>query len=495
MIFDLSPYIEWTGSQAELVELVGSIEGRLFGGGQTISARTFKYYRSKGVISPANGKKYGYLHLVQCLATRRLAAHGWTVKQLAQLISGLEEAQLTQVALGEVDADAALGLTVAEEAPALSLEVDINEVDFKRLPLPVLAVHMLAVGVCDVFSHVVDGGYIVDGNEIPFSLKRAMGLLGRLCLESGHSDAFSSVHKTLALCKLPFNHSSWPIDAFKSPEFEFSSINLIDKDHRCPTQDCVELAGVGSEANLKEQFSFELLTQLCSGFGAKKHEVYKNVREFVGRNPITSVRDIAEFSREHAVAKVESFLTREVYDPVGSHILIGGLLHKCEQCGAPLRQVADGLGECVIKQCSEYGRHVSLVGGTVPDGDCLILSPHLLSFWFGPSIDELDVYDLAKSYKLEAQLYPESDACDVSIDGFDIGIDIKSYASPYLLAYSLNRSIGRLTRYHKKIIAISDESIARHKDYLYVLKKHYRNEEALDFRSVSSLKNWLKGGL
>jgi hypothetical protein len=399
------------------------------------------------------------------------------------------------VTLGEVEADAALELTAVTPEPENQFTPIVDEVDTNQLPLPVLAVHMLAVGVCKVFSQVADGASVVDGNNMPFALKRAIGLLGRLCLESGQDDSFASVHKTLALCTLPFNHSQWPISAFKKREFEFSSINLIDRDHRCPTQDCVELASVGNEANLKEQFSFELLIQLCSGFGARKHEVYRVVREFIGRNPISSLRHIAEFAREESISKVEMFLTREVYSPVDSHILIDGLLHQCSKCGAPIRQVSDGLGACTIKQCSKYGKHVSLGFGKQPAEDEVVLSPHLLSFWFGPSIDELEVFDLAQRLDYEATLYPESDACDVSIDGYDIGIDIKSYASPYLLAHALNRSIGRLNLYNRKVIAISDEAISRHKDYLNIIRKLYQNNNALDFYSVSSLKKWLKEGV
>lgn len=495
MASDLSEFKSWTGSQAELVKLVSEIGGQFGSGSNPISKRTFVYYREKGVISPANGKKYHFLHLVQCLAARRLAAHGWTIKQLVQLISSLDESQLKSVTLGEIEADAALELTTVSTAPDTVFKSSLDEVDLSQLPLPVLAVHMLAVGVCDVFGRIVDGGNVVDGNDIPFSLKRAMCLLGRLCLESGQPDSFASIHKTLALCKLPFNHSQWPIRAFKEGEFQFSSINLIDKDHRCPTQDCIELASVRNEANLKEQFSFELLTQLCSGFGTRKHEVYRAVREFIGRNPTSSIREITEFAREQSIVKVEAFLTREVYSPIDSHILINGKLHQCSTCGAPIRQVDDSLGACTIKQCAKYGKHVSLTAGVHPADDAVVLSPHLLSFWFGPSIDELEVFDLALTLDYEASLYPESDACDVSIDGYDIGIDIKSYASPYLLAHALNRSIGRLTRYNIKIIAISDESISRHKDYLQVVKKQYKNNDALDFRSVSSLKKWLKEGI
>jgi len=495
MNIELSQYIDWSGSQAELVELAGELGPQLVKGDQPITKRTLIYYRGKGVISPASGKKYGYLHLVQCLAARKLISHGWTVTQLVQLIANADEWTLTQVAYGEIEADAALGISASTASQISDLndpsEQALEETD---LPLSELAVRMLAIGVCDSFNRVIDEHKIVSGNEIPFTLKRAMGLLGRLCLEEGKEDAFASIHDTLARCKLPFNDSCWPLSVFKETNFKLGSVNLIDKDHRCPTQDCVELASGESEANIKEQFSFELLTQLCSGFGPQKHWAYQKVREFIGRNPITTSRRITEHARENALAKIDPFLVREVYTPVESHILIDGLLYQCEACKAPIRKAEEKLGRCPIKQCANYGNNVPLIGGRTPEIDCVVLKPHLLSFWFGPSIDELAIYDLAVKRELEAQLYPESDACDISIDGYDIGIDVKSYSSPYLLAKALNRSIGRLNRFTKKIIAVSDTSISRHRDYLRTLERHYINEAPIEFRSVSSVKNMIRSG-
>lgn len=459
-----------------------------------LTKRTFIYYRGKGVISPANGKKYTYLHLVQCLAARKLANEGWTLNQLLQLIPGVDPDQLTQLVVGEIEADAVLaGNKIFTDLP--KNDVSEETTDFGKLPQPMLALQMLAVGVCDAFHSVVDEHRNINGNEIPFTLKRAMGLLGKLCVEEGKEDEFACVHTTLALCKLPFNHSRWPLASFKAPTFQFSSINLIDVDHRCPTQDCIELASIGNELNIKELFSFELLQQLCSGFGSSQHEAYKKIREFIGRNPITTIQAIVEFTRAENIAKVEPFLTHEIYSPLGKHILADGFLHRCKHCHAALRKVYEGLGSCPIKQCSLYGRHISLDDPETPRDDSVILNPHLLTFWFGPAIDELSIFDLAEDCGHDVQLYPESDACDIAIDGYDIGIDVKSYSSPILLARALNRSIGRLTMYHKKIIAVSDSSIARHIDYLSVLAKNYNDVYPLEFHSVSSVKKWIRDGI
>ena len=494
MNISLLDYQNWTGSQEELVEIVVNLEPNMAHFSTPLTKRTFVYYRGKSVISPANGKKYCYLHLVQCLAARKLASEGWTINQLVHLIPGMDQQQLANVALGEIAADAVL----AEDKPSAQLSENSPHKmtpDPGGLPLPMLALKMLAIGVCDAFRLVVDEHRNITGNEIPSSLKRAMGLLGRLCVEEGKEDLFASIHTTLALCKLPFNHSNWPLAAFKSPSFQFSAINLIDIDHRCPTQDCVELASIGNEPNIKELFSFELLKQLCSSFGSFQNEAYKKIREFIGRNPITTIQSIVEFTRAENIAKVERFLTHEIYSPIGKHILSENFLYRCKKCGAAVRKVYQGLGSCTTKQCSLYGRHVSLDSPAKPKEDSVILNPHLMTFWFGPAIDELSIFDFAEECGYDARLYPDSDACDISIDGYDIGIDVKSYASPILLAHALNRSIGRLTLYNKKIVAVSDSSITKHIDYLSLLKKNYNGAYSLEFHSVSSLKKWMGNGI
>ena len=88
----------------------------------------------------------------------------------------------------------------------------------------------------------------------------------------------------------------------------------------------------------------------------------------------------------------------------------------------------------------------------------------------GPGIDELAIFDTAKQQGLRAELYPESDMCDVSLNDYEIGIDAKSYISPVSLALRLNQSIGGLGYYQRRIIAISDQLIADNPSYLSTLQ-------------------------
>jgi hypothetical protein len=90
-------------------------------------------------------------------------------------------------------------------------------------------------------------------------------------------------------------------------------------------------------------------------------------------------------------------------------------------------------------------------------------------YWTNPAIDELEVFDAAEKAGLDAELYPEGDRCDVSIGKDRVGIDVKCYTSPVSLAVRLNKGIGGLAGYRKRILAVPDSLIGR-PGYLDILK-------------------------
>lgn len=494
----IQQYSQWSGSQDHLVATVEEIEHAAFGSTiRSPNKRTASFYRTKNIIDPATGKKFSFRHLLQFLLARKLSREGWTIKQLSQTVGALNNTELTHYLKNNVSFDELLlQKTAAPETRNTSFQADQSSVTSsdpeKHLPLDELTIRLLAKGIISQFDRVTNEHQIVDGNQIPLDLKRAMSLLGKLCLHEGLEDCFASVHDTLFFCRFPFSHSNWPLKALKSNTFPFAMVNLIDVDHRCPTLDCLELAQYGNEANIREHFTFELLKQTCASFGGRRHEVYTLLREFVGRHPITSVQEIVSFTREHNIGQAEQFLTQECYRTIGSSHLIDDQIYLCNACGSPLSQVKDFIGQCTIRQCGRYHQQTDLSNGIAPPDDGLLLQPYLQAFWFGPAIDELAIFDLVIDHGFEASLYPASDSCDVAIDGNDIGIDIKSFASPYLLAQSLNQSVGGLIEYQRKVIGISDTSINNHTHYLDILESNYSGKDLLEFKSVSDIASWLK---
>jgi hypothetical protein len=106
------------------------------------------------------------------------------------------------------------------------------------------------------------------------------------------------------------------------------------------------------------------------------------------------------------------------------------------------------------------------------------------------------IFDTARNHGLNAELYPESDLCDVGINNRNIGIDAKSYSSPVSLALRLNRSIGGLIYYRRRIIAVSDHLIEDNPYYLSTLHSTLDKKgdpATLEILSVSEIIQLLKG--
>lgn len=130
-----------------------------------------------------------------------------------------------------------------------------------------------------------------------------------------------------------------------------------------------------------------------------------------------------------------------------------------------------------------------------PKDILLIAEPRILTYWTGPAIDELAIFDTARQNKLNAELYPESDLCDVAINERAIGIDAKSYTSPVTLALRLNRSIGGLIHYRRRILAVSDRLIEDNPSYISTLISTLDKKgdpASLEIMSVSSVIDFLK---
>jgi hypothetical protein len=73
-----------------------------------------------------------------------------------------------------------------------------------------------------------------------------------------------------------------------------------------------------------------------------------------------------------------------------------------------------------------------------------------------------------------------------------MGVDVKSYASPFILADRLNRSTQGLSIYRRQIVAINDQAIARFSGYLDVLRRQYTGNSPLEFMSVRELMKTLE---
>jgi hypothetical protein len=118
-----------------------------------------------------------------------------------------------------------------------------------------------------------------------------------------------------------------------------------------------------------------------------------------------------------------------------------------------------------------------------------------MTFWVTPAFEEIRIHDAAKGIGYAVELYPEEDACDIGINGREIGIDAKNYSSPVCLARKLNVSIGGLRNYETRVIAVSDHLVQSRRDYTAVLRSELLRKgdpATLRVMTVSQVIAWLR---
>ena len=77
--------------------------------------------------------------------------------------------------------------------------------------------------------------------------------------------------------------------------------------------------------------------------------------------------------------------------------------------------------------------------------------------------------ELSKAFGDSVRLFPHLDRCDIAI-GNEVGIDVKDYRDPARLARKLNRSLGGLRLYPRKIVAVASRR-ASDKEYVPRLRE------------------------
>ncbi|XXY21824.1 hypothetical protein WME88_19600 [Sorangium sp. So ce216] len=357
---------------------------------------------------------------------------------------------------------------------------------------------LLAQGALLQYRRVLPGREIVrQGDEVPPELQSAMCRLGRLYIEEGLEDRAACVHEVLARARHPFAGPEWGLTAFRAEAFRFANAVLIEPDLKVPTADCASIAAIPGgfgEDNVVENRLHARLREAADRLGSRRHEAYSGIRELLARHSLVDERRLIEFLDERTLSPLLPTVVEEFYDRVPDVWLIHGRAHRCMHCRTLMRphpsrhRYAGGI--CPIRQCAakrspEVGEHIDPAAAPL-----LIAKPQVLAYWTGPGIDELAIYDEAQRLGLDAELYPESDMCDVAIGGRAVGIDAKSYSSPISLGLRLNRGIGGLINYRRRIVAVGDEMVATNPDYIPALRSALEprgDQSTLELMDVSSV--------
>lgn len=322
---------------------------------------------------------------------------------------------------------------------------------------------------------------------MPPRLRRGLALLSGMCIGAGVEDLGASLHVAMAHACQPF--ADWGLDEFRVP-FAYADVALIDGELAIPTADCREMAALGcSELAAQEDLAHEALRAAAQSFPQRRRDaIYALIREFVVRHPACPYAERERFVVDNglvAAARAISSYYRQV--PAGA--LFGGAARQCSHCGSLLWPDRDRAtwpdGRCRIRQCRLAHPHAVAGARIACPGDWQWATGAVLAYWIGPGLDEIRIHDALRAAGRDSALYPMADAADVGVDGAEIGIDVKSYASPVVLGAKLSKSIGRLAAFRRRILAVPDDKLSLNPRYLEQLRNVYHGEQHLEFMTAS----------
>ncbi len=433
--------------------------------------RTVRQWRTKQLLSQPKGKKFGFRQILEGLATTLLLKQGWTFAAIAEVLPQLSDMALEQRIIAEAN----------NQDPTLSpTTLPLPRRQASLLDLAEDSIVLLAQGIIRQYTKILNREIVRQDDTMPSELYRAMCKLGRLYIEEGKPDNAACVHTILERARYPLNTDEWELEIFRHPDFRFRQATLVESELRVPTPDCAEIAnskGAFGEDNVIERRLYERLIQMTEQLGSRRqHKAYTAIRELFGRRSLIGEYQLLDYLVENNLTPIQGTIIDTFFDQVPDIWLIDGLAHRCAYCGTLMRphpnQKRFPSGRCPIRQCQNYEPRKAEVSEKLdPTKERLLIAKsQILTYWTGPGIDELAIFDVAKKNGLKTELYPDSDKCDIGINGYRIGIDAKSYTSPVSLGLRLSRSIGGLVYYRRRIIAVSDQLIEDNPDYLSILQ-------------------------
>jgi hypothetical protein len=366
---------------------------------------------------------------------------------------------------------------------------------------PEVILTLLAQGLIQQYDKLKDNYSIIRQNETELEplLISALPRLSALYMCEGKEDKVASVHTVMKMATQPVKE--WGIDYFETEDFPYREIILIEPETLVPTPDSVELArkpgGYGEDQILERKYHNQV-RDLVKAARSRKDELYTSIREFIVRHPLVTTQELEEWKDSLKFPKARKDIASFYRDIPSQWTHNNQRVHRCSHCGGLLRPDRDKTrypdGVCVVSHCRRKGVFPK-TNETLLADEMKLLNSQLLTYWVGPGLDEIEIYDAAQKLGRNVKLYPDSDACDVALDGLAVGIDAKSYISALMLIKRLNTSIGKLANYDRKIIAISDELEDEAGTYMATLTFQKSGAaKNLEFMTVSALINSIKSG-
>lgn len=392
------------------------------------------------------------------LKTYRMPDSSPNYRVMPKFVRGKIE-ELVQAA--EQPAPAAVNAEGTETTPRTSFELIVAPT------LAALVVRQARIAMIE--GRPVSGVDRYAGDDIGLTRedREAMALVSRAQLRYGHRDIGAEIHELLFCCTKPLGE--WlPLPSIHAERL--SQVVLLDPEENVPTREADELAQrfVSTTASIEELLFSRFREQLarCSRLAASTS--YTRVREFVVRHPIAARDELVKLTSD-LPSTIGVLINQEFYESIPEGWGTDGQLDICAHCGNAIQRTEAG-PLCRTRACAES--LANRVGSYRSVQQSVRLTRGLRQYWQEPGFDEMRVFDEIVAAGFKPVLYPQLDTVDIEVG--EVGIDLKAYVSPELLAGRLNRSIGGLVNYTHKWLVIPDRLIRRVPAYLERLRNAMR---------------------
>ena len=311
--------------------------------------------------------------------------------------------------------------------------------------------------------------------------RRIMAMVSRFCLQAGLPDHGGEIHDLLSLCKQPLQ------DWLRIPALVdqgLGPIILIDPEYGIPTPESQDLAqGFSTIAAHIEERLFDSLKESLKRYPAVSAAAYYTaIREFVVRNPVISAEELID-SRPSMPGALWLGVQQEFYEHIPSGLARSGKIVLCAHCNS-LMQTHTLSGEMRCKSRACHRSRPAQPGQILDASNARRVHRSIHQYWVEPGIDEIFLFDAMVKEGLPALLYPDQDRVDIAVG--NIGMDLKTYASPEILGAKFKKGIGGLSSYARKWVLVPDWLVKLTPNYLERLKNAMGEEAGNRLQRLST---------
>lgn len=199
---------------------------------------------------------------------------------------------------------------------------------------------------------------------------------------------------------------------------------------------------------------------------------YIYLRKFIIEHPIIDMSEKFKFINEGEKIGLEKNLLEEIID-AAYEVIPPNVVGECSYCGWTVSEKYKHKS-CIDSRCRFETDNFSNINSISQTNTKMRLKSGVMKYICLPGKDELELVMFCNKLKIEANLWPNKDSYDVQIKLKNkiLAIDVKSYYSPYLLAYHIEHKgvFNKLNSNEEAILVIPNYRILK-QGYLEIVNK------------------------